>query len=197
MRDMNYLKGTDGGVLSLEGAHVGVKRPVWVQVHFATSADLSRTDAPYSRGRILTHEGTVDFTVGTPILTNTRGDRTWPIKRHLFDDPTSGYVPADESTAAGQDGFYHKRPTVVALCQMREPFTVTAAWGDLEGVPGAWLAQDPSSEEPNYWVVSAEDVRSDYDTLPHALHFHHLPTVEEFRAELHRQAEQTRVGQWT
>ncbi len=139
-RDMDFLKDC-GGIAALDKVLWVQKLPVPLEVHFAVEADLVRTDAPYNGGHILTKESPrgdrgVAFKPGDAILTGTQGE-CWPIPRRSFD---ANYLPFGRAHG-GEDGKFYKRPSPILGVQMKEPFTVTASWGKLEGKSGDWLVQ--------------------------------------------------------
>jgi PGDYG protein len=139
-RDMDYLK-AEGGLASLPSPVWVQKRPIPLDVHFAVTKDLSRTDAPYNKGHIRTRETAagapgVAFKVADAIVTGTKGE-TWPIASATFE---ATYSPV----AGGRmwhDGKFFKKPVPVLGVQMKEPFAVTASWGRLQGKSGEWLVQ--------------------------------------------------------
>ena len=137
---MDYLK-TVGGLSSVPGVSWVQKQPEPLDVHFALERDASRTDAPYNLGHILTREtpkgdSGVRFQTGDAVVTGTSGE-SWPIARATFESTYSA-VPEGRM---GQDGKFFKKPLPILGVQMREPFTVTARWGKLEGQSGDWLIQ--------------------------------------------------------
>src|SRR5262245_21598492 len=139
-RDMDALKAR-GGLASLTSPRWVQKRPIPLDVHFAVPSDLTRTDPPYNKGHIRTRETSagdagVAFKAGDAILTGTEND-SWPIARATFE---ATYAPSAGSRM-GQDGKFFKKPQPILGVQMKEPFTVTASWGRLEGKPGDWLVQ--------------------------------------------------------
>jgi hypothetical protein len=140
LRNMDYLK-TVGGLPSMPGVSWVQKQPVRLDVHFAQERDVSRTDAPYNRGHILTREtpkgdSGVRFQTGDAVVTGASG-YSWPIARATFESAYSA-VPGGRM---GQDGKFFKKPLPVLGVQLHEPFTVTASWGNLEGKSGDWLIQ--------------------------------------------------------
>lgn len=142
MRSMNYLNEHPDGILVLDGVRQARKRPIPLQVHFATQADLARTGGVFNAGRIRTNETAADdpgvrFAPGDAIVTGTRGEQ-WPIQRDKFE---ATYVPSEEGGAFGRDGLFHKVGGPVPVRRMEEPFTVTAPWGELTGRPGDYLVQ--------------------------------------------------------
>jgi len=162
MRDMNFLKDDPRGIRSLEGVRQAQKRPIPLQVHFATEADLSRTDGAFDRGHVRTAETAagdagVRFAVGDAIVTGTAGEQ-WPIPRQQFE---STYAPS-AGGAFGADGPFHKVAGPVPVRRMEEPFTVTASWGELTGQPGDYLVQYGPGD---FGIVSDDTFRDTYEML--------------------------------
>lgn len=140
-----------------------LKRPIPLRVHFATDADLTRTDGAYNNGRIRTKETAVGdpgvrFAVGDPIVTGTR-DEVWPIRRHRFE---ATYAPSDEGGAFGRDGLFHKVAGPVPVCCIGEAFTVSASWGELTGNPGDYLVQYGPGD---FGIVSTDSFGDTYDMV--------------------------------
>ena len=163
MRSMNFLKEDPNGIQSLDGVRQAQKRPIPLQVHFATEADLTRTDGVFNDGRIRTRETAVGdpgvrFAVGDAIVTGTR-DEVWPIRRSRFE---ATYTPSDEGGAFGTDGRFHKVAGPVPVCCMDEPFTVSASWGELTGNPGDYLVQYGPGE---FGIVSTDSFDDTYDVV--------------------------------
>lgn len=163
MRSMNFLKHEPQGILSLDGVQRAQKRPIPLQVHFATDADLARSDGVFESGRIRTPETAVGdegvrFSAGDAILTGTRGEQ-WPISRGQFE---ATYAPAGEGGAFGTDGPFHKVAGPVPVRRMDEAFAVTASWGELSGGPGDYLVQYGPGD---FGIVSAEVFSDTYDMV--------------------------------
>ncbi len=163
VRDMNDLK-TTGGLASMRDPTWVQKRPVPLDVHFAVEKDMTRTDRPYNRGRILTLETApgdpgVAFVIGDAIVTGTKGE-TWPIARATF-EATYAATPGGRS---GVDGKFVKKPTPVLAVQMNEPFSVTASWGLLEGKAGDWLVQYDEAGQ-DFGIVADDIFEKTYERL--------------------------------
>lgn len=160
---MDALK-SRGGLASLPSPTWIQKRDVAVDVHFATQNDLTRTDAPYNKGRIRTREtpagdAGVSFRAGDAILTGAARE-SWPIARATFE---TTYAPA-EGGRMGRDGKFFKKPVPVLGVQMKEPFAVTASWGRLEGKPGDWLVQYDEAGQ-DFGIVGQSLFQQTYDRL--------------------------------
>ena len=112
-------------------AQTVIKRPIPIRVQFAETSGICNT-----------LEGPVPFSAADAILTGNSGD-TWPVERAIFE---SRYEPAS-NTAAGQNGFYIKRPLPVLAVQLEHPFDVaTRSGGNLHGEVGDWLVQHAPGE---------------------------------------------------
>jgi PGDYG protein len=163
MRSMNFLNDDPKGIFALDGVRQAQKRPIPLQVHFATDADLARTDGGFNAGYIRTNESPVGdpgvrFAPGDAIVTGTRGEQ-WPIQRDRFE---ATYVPSDEGGSFGTDGPFHKVAGPVPVRRMDEAFSVSALWGELTGNPGDYLVQYGPGD---FGVVSAEIFTDTYDMM--------------------------------
>jgi hypothetical protein len=162
MRNMNFLSDDPDGIFSLDGVQRAQKRPIPLQVHFATEADLARTEGAFNAGRIRTSETAADdpgvrFAPGDAIVTGTRGEQ-WPIQRDKFE---ATYAPS-EGGAFGTDGLFHKVGGPVPVRRMDEPFTVTASWGELTGDPGDYLVQYGPGD---FGIVSTDSFGDTYEMV--------------------------------
>jgi PGDYG protein len=162
-RNMDVLKAR-GGLASLPSPVWIQKRSIPVEVHFATQADLTRTDPPYNKGHIRTREtregsAGVAFKAGDAVLTGAAAE-SWPIARATF---VRTYAP-DQGSRMGQDGKFVKNPEPVLGVQMHEPFTVTASWGRLEGKPGDWLVQYDDAGK-DFGILDQGIFRQTYERL--------------------------------
>lgn len=160
---MDFLKDIPNGLLALDGVRQAQKRPIPLQVHFATDADMARTDGVFNAGYIRTGETPagdpgVRFSPGDAIVTGTRGEQ-WPIQRDRFE---ATYAPSDEGGSFGTDGSFHKVAGPVPVCRMDETFSVTASWGELTGGPGDYLVQYGPRD---FGVVSAELFADTYELM--------------------------------
>jgi hypothetical protein len=101
------------------------KRPVTVQVEFATEAGVCKT-----------LEGEVRFRAGDALLTGGQGDR-WPVRRDLF---LSSYEPVPP-TRRGDKGAYRKLPAIAHALRLTAPADVSVSWQNdpLHGQAGDWL----------------------------------------------------------
>jgi len=119
------------------------KRPVDVGVDFAEAV-----------GRLQTLEGPVDYVAGDAILTGTDGER-WPVRREVFERT---YEPA------GTEGRFRKRPLVVRVLRLDEPFSVAIGRDNvrLTGKSRDWLVQYGPGE---YGIVSAGIFNRTYELL--------------------------------
>src|SRR4030095_14717175 len=120
-RDMNDLK-TTGGLAWMRDTIWAQKRPMPLDVHFVVEKDLTRTDPPYSKGRILTLETApgdpgVAFVAGDAIVTGSKGE-SWPIARAIFD---ATYAPTPGGRA-GADGTFVKKPLPLPAVQIKQHF---------------------------------------------------------------------------
>jgi hypothetical protein len=163
IRDMDALK-TRGGLASLPSPVWAQKRPIPVDVHFATQSDLTRADPPYNKGHIRTLEtpagdAGVTFKAGDAIMTGAAKE-SWPIARATFEKT---YAPA-EGSRMGRDGKFFKKPLPVLAVQMKEPFAVTASWGRLEGKPGDWLVQYDDHAK-DFGIVEQSVFQETYERL--------------------------------
>ena len=111
------------------GALRVIKRPIPVQVRFASAA-----------GVVQTLEGPVRHVPGDAVLTGPHGEQ-WPVGRAAF---LASYAPVPP-TAAGDDGAYRKRPTTVLARQLDTPMSVPAGAGPdlLHGRSGDWVLGYP------------------------------------------------------
>jgi hypothetical protein len=162
-RDMDALK-TRGGLASLSSSIWVQKRDVAIDVHFATTRDLSRSDSPYNNGHIKTRETPagepgVAFKAGDAILTGTAKE-SWPIAKAKFEQT---YAPA-QGSRVGKDGKFFKKPTPVLGLEMDAPFAVTASWGRLEGRPGDWLVQYDDAGK-DFGIVGQQIFAQTYERL--------------------------------
>ena len=100
-----------------------------------------------------TLEGPVPARAGDMILTGTRGER-WPITRERFEQT---YVAEDVDLC-------WKKPLVVDVRQMDEPFQVTVGWTNapLHGKPGDWLVTYGPGD---HGVVDAGIFQETYELL--------------------------------
>lgn len=163
MRSMNFLKDEPSGILALDGVQRARKRPIPLQVHFATEADLARTGGAFSGGYIRTRETAagdpgVRFAPGDAIVTGTRGEQ-WPIPRARFE---ATYLPSGEGGAFGTDGLFHQTGHPVLVRRMDEAFGVSVAWGELAGGPGDWLVQYAPGD---FGIVSADIFADTYELV--------------------------------
>lgn len=160
---MNHLKSDPRGIHALDGVRQARKRPIPLHVHFATEADLTRTDGVYNAGRIRTSETAAEdagvrFAPGDAIVTGTRGEQ-WPIVRATFE---TTYQPSDPGGAFGVDGLFHKVAGPVPVRRMDEPFAVSAPWGELTGGPGDYLVQYGPDD---FGIVRADSFEDTYDLV--------------------------------
>lgn len=163
MRNMNFLSDDPNGIFSLDSVQQAQKRPIPLQVHFATEADLARTDGAFNAGYIRTNETAVGdrgvrFVPGDAIVTGTRGEQ-WPIQRDKFE---ATYAPSQEGGAFGTDGLFHKVAGPVPVRCMDEPFSVSASWGELTGGPGDYLVQYGPGD---FGIVSTESFGDTYELV--------------------------------
>lgn len=163
MRSMNFLKSEPNGIFALDGVRHAQKRPLSLQVHFATAADVARTDGVFNAGYIRTRETPVGdpgvrFAPGDAIVTGTRGEQ-WPIQRDRFE---ATYAPSGEGGAFGTDGPFHKVAGPVPVRPMDEAFSVSASWGELSGGPGDYLVQYGRGD---FGVVSGESFADTYEMM--------------------------------
>ena len=134
-------------LLSAPGAVVAVKRPLPVQVRFATAAGVCET-----------LEGPVAYRSGDAILTGTVGE-SWPVEREKFD---VSYVSAD-GRPAGTDGTYVKHPLPVPAVRLEAAAEVSLRGGTLKGEPGDWLVR---YAEGDYGIVRGEIFAGTYEIRP-------------------------------
>lgn len=163
MRNMDFLKDEPDGIHVLDGVRRARKRPIPLRVHFATEADLARTDDAFSAGFIRTRETAPDdpgvrFAPGDAIVTGTRGEQ-WPIPRDRFE---ATYVPSVPGGAFGVDGLFHKAGDPVPVRRMDEPFRVAALHGELVGGPGDYLVQYAPGD---FGIVSPDIFADTYDIV--------------------------------
>lgn len=163
--DADALRAHPLGILAAGPCVHAERLPIPLTVHFATSMDLLRTDAPYNEGHILTRETPtgstgVAFMPGDAIVSGTQGE-VWPIARARFED---SYRPADENGEFGVDGHFFKVPVPVPVWarQMDRPFALTTSRGRLSGEIGDWLIEySPGS----FGIVSARIFAETYRVL--------------------------------
>lgn len=124
-RGARMICGNDIDIADHPGVLLARKRPVPVEVSFATND-----------GSIRTSEGVQAYQAGDAICTGVEGEQ-WPIQRQRFE---ATYEPMD-GQAMGEDGRYVKRPLQVRVLRMDAPFYVETGWGRLEGDAGDWLVE--------------------------------------------------------
>ena len=123
-----------------------VKKPLAVQVSFATSAGILRT-----------LEGPVAYERGDALATGVAGER-WPIRRDRFERT---YSPADAGGAMGLDGRFTRIPVVVQARRVDGACCVglPEGRGILEAKTGDWIVAAPDGE---VWVVDDGIFRESY-----------------------------------
>ena len=141
---MQNMSGID--LLKHPSSRPARKRPVEVYVAFASKP-----------GKLRTLEGLVGYRTGDAILTGEDGER-WPIRREKFLEAYEPAVPQNDVQR------FRKRPLVVRVLQVNEPFQVAVGWDNdlLSGKPGDWLVQYGPGD---YGIVAANIFTKSYDLL--------------------------------
>lgn len=126
-----------------------IKRPVAMQVDFATEA-----------GIIETREGAVRCNAGDAILTGVEGER-WPITREKFLTMYAANAP----TVSGQSGSYTKRPFPVRCAYVNHTLKVhlSSGLGILTAQKGDILVQ---YAEGDFAIVGGSVFEKTYQKLP-------------------------------
>lgn len=160
-RNMNFVKELQNGIRALDRVYSAKKKPMPLEVHFATEADLVREDAPYNKGHIITRETAeggvgVKFEAGDAIVTGIEGE-VWPISREKFN---ATYAPSSGGLELGTDGSFHKVAGAVNVRPMNMPFRVSAPWGELRGRKGDFLVEYGPED---YGVVGEEIFKKTYE----------------------------------
>lgn len=111
----------------MQGARLARRRPVEVEVRFATEDGVCET-----------LEGPVRYRQGDALIEGGPGDR-WPVRREIF---AQRFRPAP-GNAPMQDGTYVRTVETVRVLQLTEPAHVelSEGRGTLSGQPGDWAVE--------------------------------------------------------
>lgn len=119
------------------------KKPIPVRFRFAECDQ-----------EVATLEGPVRCKTGDAILTGVQGEQ-WPVSRTYFDAKYELDEPA---------GTCIKKPVLVSVRKMDQPFSVRVAWADalIHGKAGDWLVTNGPGDEG---IVDADIFEKTYDIV--------------------------------
>lgn len=124
-----------------------IKKPIPVQVEFATSA-----------GNLPTLEGRVAYESGDALVTGVAGER-WPIRRERFERT---YRACDAGGAMGRNGRFMRQPALVQARQTENPVRIPLEGnlGILLAKAGDWIVTGPDGET---WPVANGIFQESYE----------------------------------